>query len=162
MAEKGPKGIVSPWARQAEPARQAAPPDAWKTEQDDPLNDVRDRVRFPGQMRTIHVRPLHGKGDPNLTGIVQLARGLLALLAKVPAARDAFTRQSIGFTKPTQAHMSLDFGGVPFYAVVATAEPETAKRMVIDRIAFAITEAKSRSAEARTILEQHHIEVSNS
>ena len=146
MSGKAPKGIVSPW----------------KTERDDETIDPTDTVRFPGRMRAVYVHPLHGKADLNQRGLIALGKGLLDLLSKVPEARACFERQSVGFVKPAAVHITLDLGGVPFYAVTSTAEPQTARRMAIDRVAFALTEAMSRFPKAKTVLAQHRIEVANS
>lgn len=158
---KMPKGIVSPWARTEEAGKeQPGPPPLWKTEEDMVTPD-RDTVRFPGRTRSIHLRPLHGKEAPDVRGRAALGRALADLLAKVPESRTVFTKQSLGFTPPLRVHIVLDLGGVPFYAGTSTAEPETARKMAVDRIAHALTECVVRYPKAKDLLDKHFVRISN-
>ena len=162
MAQKGPKGIVSPWAPKPEAPKAALDlRPIWKSEGDDqaPLLDL---VRFPGRMRTLLIRPLHGKGEPEAAALAALGKGLAALMMGVPETKEYFAKQSLGFTRPTATHIVLDLGGVPFYAGTATVDPETARRMAVDRIAHALTESSVKHPKAKQILAAHKIEVLNS
>jgi|GEM_PF-6641413 len=163
MTPKGPKGIVSPWNQPSEvPSRTAAPPSLWKSERDDMDAPTSDLVRFRGRTRSLNLKPLHGKGEPEAQALLDLGRALAALMLKVPETRAIFAKQSLGFDKPVSPHIVLDLGGVPFYAGTTTAEPEMARRMAVDRIAHALTESAVKHPKAKALLADYRVEVSNS
>lgn len=160
MTTKGPRGVVSPWGKR-DADRPAAPVPGWKTESDDDTAIQHDRVRFPGRMRAVNVYPLHGKEDPETSALISLGKAMGEILATIPESRPVFTKQSLGFVKPTSPHITLDLGGVPFYAGTVTAEADTARRMAVDRIAHALTECSARFPKAKTLLAKYRVEVSN-
>ncbi len=131
---KPPLGITDFWAPK-------------KTEQKPPQVKPGDlvSVRFPGRIfyivfdapDAVHARATLGR--------------IVKLLLTQPEGQRAFERQSVFLVPPAQSRVALVLGDITVYGTASSTDHKTAIRMLIDRIALAMTECRVSNPETDNI-----------